>query len=81
MGVEAEGETYYDGARDVLQGIEQEEGISCLLGGSFFGHDLLRRDEAEGSLKWKGVLIVEIESENERGKDRSKLREKRVDGW
>lgn len=43
MGVEAEGETYYDGARDVLQGIEQEEGISCLLGGSFFGHDLLRR--------------------------------------
>ena len=38
-GVEVEKQTYYDGARDILQGVEQEEGISCLLGGSFFGHD------------------------------------------
>jgi hypothetical protein len=37
-GVEVEKQTYYDGARDILQGVEQEEGISCLLGGSFFGH-------------------------------------------
>jgi hypothetical protein len=33
-----EGETCYNGARDMLQGIEQEEGVSCLLGGSFVGH-------------------------------------------
>jgi len=37
-GAEVEKQTYYDGARDILQGVEQEEGISCLLGGSFFGH-------------------------------------------
>jgi hypothetical protein len=35
----------------------------------------------EGSLKWKGESTVEIESGNERGKNRSKLREKRVGGW
>jgi hypothetical protein len=38
------------------------------------------RDGAEGGLKWKGKLTWEIESENERGKDRIKVREKRVDG-
>ena len=35
---------------------------------------------AEGSLKWKEKLIVEVESENERGKDLSKVRKKTVDG-
>jgi hypothetical protein len=39
------------------------------------------RDRAERSLKWKGKLTGKIESENERGKNRSKVREKRVDKW
>ena len=81
-GVGVEGETYHDSARDMLQGVEQEEGISCLLGGSFVGHGgWLEGNGAEKSLKWKGKLIGKIESENERGRDRSKVREKRVDEW
>ena len=38
-GVGVEGETYHNGARDVLQGVEQEECISRLLGRSLVGHD------------------------------------------
>jgi hypothetical protein len=37
------------------------------------------RDRAKRSLKWKRKLTGKIESDNERGKNRSKVREKRVD--
>lgn len=32
-------------------------------------------------MKWKGKLIGKVESESERGKDRSKVGEERVDEW
>ena len=50
-----------------------EEALSVMVVGG--------RDRAERSLKWKGKLTRKIESENERGKNRSKMREKRVDKW
>src|ERR1700733_4046268 len=50
-----------------------EEALSVMVVGG--------RDRAERNLKWKGKLTGKIESENERGKNRSKMREKRVDKW